>query len=155
MLLLQTNSSPLSFQLMSPCVLPARPNAPQHNMLSARELRRKSNHRRNENEYDDVSGRRSFPQTHWLEDASSAREMWGVRKRDDKLPTRVRHERYPSPPPGAACVQLARRPLVCSPPAARRASRRSAVPRQFPASRRFNYVQTGLRFAYSVALSSQ
>jgi hypothetical protein len=70
MLLLQTNSNPLSFQFMSPCLLPVRPNAPQHNMPSAKELLRKSIHRRNED--DDVSGRRSFPQTHWLEDALSA-----------------------------------------------------------------------------------
>jgi hypothetical protein len=40
-------------------------------------------------------------------------------------------------------------------PPARDPSRRSAVPRHFPASRRLHYVQTGLRCAYSVALSSQ
>jgi hypothetical protein len=84
--------------------------------VSARELLRKSIHWRNED--DDVSGRRSFPKTHWLEDALSA---WAfdakkerVRKRDDELPTTDRHERYVRPPPGAACVQLRRRPLVCS-----------------------------------------
>jgi hypothetical protein len=38
-MLLQTNSNLLSFQLMSPCVLPARRHAPQHNVLSARDLR--------------------------------------------------------------------------------------------------------------------